>query len=105
MMSSCWQITFRPNGAISDDFELFMEDFFEVTAQNYDDNGNDEYIGYCSGNFDEKQMQDAAQHIDLPPYSIEKLESSNWLKDYVIQFSPFEVADFMIYGYEFSFAI
>lgn len=98
MMSCCWQITFRPNGPASEEFESFIENFFEVTAQNYDDDGKDEYIGYCSGNFDEQKMLNAAQNITLPPYSVEKLESSNWLKDYVIKFAPFEVADFMIYG-------
>ncbi|MBE6444767.1 MAG: methyltransferase domain-containing protein [Alphaproteobacteria bacterium] len=98
MMSSCWQITFKTDGTINPDFEVFLENYFEVYAQNYDDEGNDEYIGYCSGNFDEQSMLLAAKGINLPPYSVEKLESSNWLKDYVIKFDPFEIADFMIYG-------
>ena len=98
MMSSCWQITFSPQEQPQEDFLSFIEDFFEVSAQNYDDSGKDEYIGYCSGNFDEQQMLLAAQNISLPPYKIEKLESENWLKDYVIKFAPFEIADFLIYG-------
>lgn len=100
MMSSCWQITFRPENAASESFANFLEEYFEVTAQNYDDDGNDEYVGYCSGSFDEAAMTTAAAKagISLPPYRVEKLESSNWLKDYVIRFAPFEVADFCIYG-------
>ncbi|MBE6453041.1 MAG: methyltransferase domain-containing protein [Alphaproteobacteria bacterium] len=97
MMSSCWQITFSPKTEPSDDFKQFLEDFFEVTAQNYDDNGNDDYIGYCS-DFDEQLMIKASSNITLPPYKVEKLESTNWLKDYVIRFAPFEVDDFLIYG-------
>ena len=80
-MSSCWQITFSPQEQPQEDFLSFLEDFFEVSAQNYDDSGKDEYIGYCSGNFDEQQMLVAAQNISLPPYKIEKLESENWLQD------------------------
>ena len=100
MMSSCWQITFRPEGAPAEDFKNFLEEYFEVTAQNYDDDGHDEYVGYRSGNFIEAQMlaAAAAAGIDLPPYNVEKLESSNWLKDYVIRFTPFETEDFCIYG-------
>lgn len=100
MMSSCWQITFRPQKQPDENFETFLSEYFEVTAQNYTDNGQDEYVGYCSGDFAEDRMQAAAQAADvtLPPYSVEKLESSNWLKDYVIKFAPFETADFCIYG-------
>lgn len=99
-MSSCWQITFRPQEQPDENFETFLSEYFEVTAQNYADNGQDEYVGYCSGDFAEDKMLAAAQtaNITLPPYSVEKLESSNWLKDYVIKFAPFETADFCIYG-------
>ncbi|MBP5604874.1 MAG: hypothetical protein J6X60_04960, partial [Ruminiclostridium sp.] len=77
-----------------------MDEFFEVNAQNYADSGCDEYIGYRSGSFDEKQMIAAAKAkgISLPFYKVERLSSKNWLKDYVIKFDPFEVADFCIYG-------
>lgn len=100
MMSSCWQVSFFPTSETSSLFEDFLEEFFEVTAQNYADNGQDEYIGYQSGNFNEQEMLMAAKkrNLVLPPYKITHLESSNWLKDYVIQFSPFEICDFMIYG-------
>ena len=100
MTSVCWQITFSPKEAPSETFCNFLDDFFEVNAQNYTDNDYDEYIGYQSGHFDEREMlvQAAKREIILPPYKIEKLTSENWLKDYVIKFDPFEVADFCIYG-------
>ncbi len=100
MMSSCWQITF--NGAPGDipTWEEFLDGFFEVNACNYADDGSDQYVGYLSKTFDETELRNAARQagLELPPFSAERLESSNWLKDYVIKFSPFETADFMIYG-------
>ena len=100
MMSSCWQVTFFPKAPVSSEFENFMENYFEVSAQNYSDDENDEYIGYQSGSFDENAMNQYAHEtgVVLPPYKIEFLESNNWLKDYVIKFDPFETEDFIIYG-------
>ena len=100
MTSVCWQITFSPAEEVSEDFTTFLDDFFEVSAQNYQDNGQDEYVGYTSGVFDEKKMLQAAEerHLSLPPYKAVELKSENWLKDYVIKFAPFEIADFCIYG-------
>ncbi len=100
MMSSCWQVTFFPQTPASAEFENFLENYFEVTAQNYADDGRDEYVGYQSGTFDEDKMRAAASSagISLPEYKIEHLESANWLKDYVIRFEPFETEDFIIYG-------
>lgn len=100
MMSSCWQITFFPQTETPAGFEEFMEEYFEVSAQNYSDNGQDEYVGYQSGRFDEQAMQEAARKsgIILPEYKVEYLKSANWLKDYVIRFAPFETEDFIIYG-------
>ena len=100
MTSVCWQITFSPAEEVSEDFTTFLDDFFEVSAQNYQDNGQDEYVGYTSGVFDEKKMLRLAKerHLSLPPYKAVELKSENWLKDYVIKFAPFEVADFCIYG-------
>ncbi len=100
MMSSCWQISFHLKGQISEEFENFLEEYFEVYAQNFDENDNDEYIGYTAKDFKEEDMQESAKKrgLSLPPYRVEKLESANWLKYYVIRFAPFEVADFCIYG-------
>lgn len=100
MMSSCWQVSFLPRQNGDPLFEEFLEEYFEVTAQNYADDGRDEYVGYLSGNFDEADMLAAAKArgLTLPPYRTTHLESANWLKDYVIEFAPFEICDFMIYG-------
>ena len=77
-----------------------MNEFFEVFSQNYQSDGYDEFIGYSGTPLDEEQMIKVANSygITLPKYKIEKLESENWLKDYVIKFAPFDVADFCIYG-------
>lgn len=100
MMSSCWQITF--DGAPDDipAWEEFLDAFFEVNACNYADDGRGQYVGYLSKPFNETELRAAARQagLTLPPFEVELLESSNWLKDYVIQFPPFEVADFLIYG-------
>lgn len=100
MMSSCWQVNFHPQNMDLTIFEQFLEDYFEVTACNYADDGSDEYVGYQSGNFNEQEMQEAALalNLTLPDYEVSYLESQNWLKDYVIKFAPFEVEDFLIYG-------
>ncbi len=100
MTSTCWQISFFPETEANEAFNNFLDEFFEVTAQNYSDDGKDEYIGYQSGAFNEQAMLAAANNLGLtlPPYQISELKSENWLKDYVIQFPPFEVANFCIYG-------
>lgn len=99
-MSSCWQVSFHPEENLPNGFENFLDEYFEVNACNYQDEGPDEYVGYKSGEFREEDMLSFAQKlgIKLPPYQITFLESSNWLKDYVIKFSPFTTEDFMIYG-------
>ena len=100
MSSVCWQITFSPSANLPAEFDNFLEDFFDVTAQNYSDNGQDEYVGYKDNLFDEKAMLRCAQSygITLPPYQKTLLKSENWLKDFCIKFSPFEIADFCIFG-------
>lgn len=100
MTSTCWQITFYPKDQSNELLEVFLDEFFEVNAQNYADDGQDEYIGYHSGDFDEQSMINlaSAMNLNLPPYKITELKSENWLKDYVIKFDAFEVADFCIYG-------
>ena len=100
MMSSCWQVSFHPEENLPNGFENFLDEYFEVNACNYQDEGLDEYVGYKSGEFREEDMLSFAQKlgIKLPPYQITLLESSNWLKDYVIKFYPCTTEDFMIYG-------
>ncbi|MBR1949139.1 MAG: 50S ribosomal protein L11 methyltransferase [Alphaproteobacteria bacterium] len=100
MTSKCWQITFHPTHPCDEIFDEFLNNFFEVVSQNYNENGIDEYIGYMGKSFDEQQMLENAKLfcVDLPPYEITELKSENWLKDYVIKFDSFEICDFCIYG-------
>ena len=100
MTSKCWQITFYPDKQIDETFDEFLNNFFEVVSQNYNDNGMDEYVGYIGDSFNEKNMLEYAKHsgIDLPSYEVVELKSENWLKDYVIKFPSFEICDFCIYG-------
>ncbi len=100
MTSTCWQVSFYLSQKPSAEFENFMSDFFEVFSQNYQNDGYDEFVGYSGNPLNEEQMIKAANYygITLPKYKIEKLESENWLKDYVIEFPSFEIADFCIYG-------
>ena len=100
MTSRCWQITFKPLKPIDDNFDEFLNNFFEVVSQNYNDDGNDEYVGYLGNNFNEEQMLQTAKlySAELPPYEILELKSENWLKDYIIKFDPFEICNFCIYG-------
>ncbi len=100
MTSTCWQITFQAQEQYDERFSDFMEEFFEVTAQNYTPDNLDQYIGYTSGSFDEEGMKNlaASYGIELPAYDASELKSENWLKDYVIEFPPFEVGKFCIYG-------
>ena len=100
MTSKCWQITFYPTQPTNETFDEFLNNFFEVVSQNYNDNGIDEYVGYMGKNFNEEQMHECAKlyGIKLPPYEAVELKSENWLKDYVIKFDAFEICDFCIYG-------
>ncbi len=100
MTSTCWQISFFPKNEPDKLFLEFLDSYFEVTAQNYSDDGQDEYVGYQSGKFNEEEMIAASlqMSVTLPEYKISKLTSENWLKDYTIKFDSFEIADFCIYG-------
>lgn len=97
---SCWQLTFAPMPEYPETLTSFLEEYFSVVSCNYNDDGTEQYIAYQNKNFDENEFIKAAQNnnIQLPSYQKEFLESQNWLKDYVIEFPPFEVEDFCIYG-------
>lgn len=97
---SCWQVSFTPMDEYPLVLSEFLEEYFNVVSCNYQDDGKEQYIAYQNTSFDEEDFKTAAQtrNIELPPYQISFLESQNWLKDYVIEFAPFEVEDFLIYG-------
>ena len=97
---SCWLIKFTPCETMNEELSYFLDDYFDVVAVNYTDNGLEEYVGYKGSNFDETDLHRSAEAwgISLPPYTKEFLESKNWLKENVIKFAPVEVEDFIIYG-------
>ena len=97
---SCWLIKFKPCETIDDELSFFMDEYFDVVAVNYTDDGLEEYVGYANNNFSAQNLeqQAKARGLKLPPYTTEFLESKNWLKENVIKFAPVEVGDFIIYG-------
>ena len=46
MTSRCWQISFTPQNQTDENFDEFLNNFFEVVSQNYNDDGFDEYYKY-----------------------------------------------------------
>ena len=97
---SCWLIKFAPQENLDEQTASFLDEYFDVVAINYTDDGLEEYVGYKDNSFDENNfIQTAKQwNIQLPTYQKEFLESKNWLKENVIKFAPVNVAEFTIYG-------
>jgi ribosomal protein L11 methyltransferase len=98
--SSCTTVTFEPRDALEPELADFLDGFFDVSALNYTDSGQEEYVGYAPIDFDPKTLTAAAEAggITLPPFSLERLENKNWLTENVIKFDPIETSDFCIYG-------
>lgn len=97
---NCWLIKFTPLETMDNLVSDFLDEYFDVVAVNYTDDGLEEYVGYKDTHFDETDFLQAAKqwNIILPPYQKEFLESRNWLKENVIKFAPVNVAEFTIYG-------
>ncbi len=97
---SCWLIKFKPQESMDELTSEFMDNYFDVVAVNYTDDGLEEYVGYKNTHFDENDLIASAKqwNVTLPPYKKEFLESRNWLKENVIKFAPVNVAEFTIYG-------
>lgn len=97
---SCWLVKFEPQKNVDQMTASFFEEYFDVVAVNYTDDGLEEYVGYKNKHFTEDDLKKAAEcwRVVLPPYHKEFLESKNWLKDNVIKFAPVNVAEFTIYG-------
>ncbi|MBQ8481707.1 MAG: 50S ribosomal protein L11 methyltransferase [Alphaproteobacteria bacterium] len=97
---SCQVVKFQPIAEVSEDLQNFAEDFFEVVSNDYTDDGLEQLVGYLRNSVSEQDMLYAAQNfgIKLPEYTIEKLQSDDWLADNVIKFAPLEVAEFLVYG-------
>ena len=97
---SCRVVTFAPVESLDNFTQEMLEEFFDVVSVDYTDDGFEIYKGYKNASFQEDELTRfiAANNLNLPAYKTELLESANWLKDYVIQFAPVEVEDFLIYG-------
>lgn len=97
---SCWLVNFTPVENLDDTLSQFLEEYFDVVACNYTDDGLEQYTAYKSLSFSEDDFKQSAQNqnIKLLDYTVEFLESQNWLKDNVIEFAPVEIEEFLIYG-------
>ncbi len=97
---SCTLIKFLPQETMPEIEAEFLDETFDVVAINYTDNGLEEYVCYAPLNFDAETFRKsvAAQNLNLPPFTVEILESRNWLTENVIKFAPYEIKDFLIYG-------
>lgn len=97
---SCWLIKFAPCENMDEERSFFFDEYFDVVAVDYTDDGLEQYVGYKGPGFVEHDMREkaAAAGIELPPFQTEFLESKNWLKENVIKFAPFEIGAFMVYG-------
>lgn len=97
---SCWLIKFAPCENMDEERSFFFDEYFDVVAVNYTDDGLEQYVGYKGPGFVEHDLREkaAAAGIELPPFQTEFLENKNWLKENVIKFAPVEVEDFIIYG-------
>lgn len=94
----CKLIKFSPLKQMPELEAEFLEQYFEVIAVNYTDDGLEEYVGYAPADFDLADFKQASAHLQLPVFTIEELASKNWLKENVIKFAPFEIGRFLIYG-------
>lgn len=97
---SCTLIKFSPIETMPETVAEFLDETFDVVAVNYTDDGLEEYVCYAPLSFsptDFKKTTDTSG-LNLPPFTVEILESKNWLTENVIKFAPFEIKDFLIYG-------
>lgn len=97
---SCKLVKFSPVSEMPEIEAEFLDETFDVVAVNYTDSGQEEYVCYAPLSFDSKAFEKLikTRELSLPPYTIETLESKNWLTENVIKFAPFEIGSFMIYG-------
>lgn len=98
LSQSCKLIKFAPLETLPQEEAEFLEEAFDVVVINYTDDGKEEYVGYAPLEFDEAAFKKLIKNRNLPNFSVEILESKNWLKENVIKFPPFEIGDFLIYG-------
>ena len=97
---SCQIVKFKPMHEVPEDLQNFAEEFFEVVANDYTDDGLEQLVGYLRNSVSLEDMQNGARAVgvELPEYTVEKLQSDDWLTENVIRFAPLEVEDFLVYG-------
>lgn len=95
---NCKLIKFSPLEQMPELEAEFLEQYFEVIAVNYTNDGLEEYVGYAPADFDLADFKQASAHLQLPAFTVEELASKNWLKENVIKFAPFEIGRFLVYG-------
>lgn len=97
---TCLLVKFKPSPQYSAELIDFLDQWFETSALNYGDDGQEEYVGYTNTNFNPDILihHAAEMKIQLPEFSTEQLAAKNWLKESVIKFDPIETAGFCIYG-------
>ena len=97
---SCKIIRFEPVLELGELESEFLEEYFDVVAVDYTDDGLEQYVCYAPLNFDSEQFKKTLKekNFTLPKHSEEILESKNWLTENVIKFPPFEIGEFLIYG-------
>lgn len=97
---SCLAVKFSPCAETDPHLQEFADEFFEVVAVDYTDDGQEQLVGYMRQDAKEDAMLAAAckAGVVLPAYEVTLLQSDDWLADNVIEFAPVEVAEFLVYG-------
>lgn len=98
--TGCVLVKFVSADTMEENISNFLDEYFEVSALNYLDDGSEEYVGYAQTDFAPEDLKKRAKEagIDLPMFQTEKLENKNWLTENVIKFDPIETTDFCVYG-------
>lgn len=93
-------VRFEACYAVSPELEEFAEEFFDVVATDYMDDGLEQMVGYMRADAEENEMLAAAHNagVVLPAYQIECVSSADWLTENVIKFAPVDAGEFLVYG-------
>ena len=69
---SCQIVKFTPMTEVSENLQNFAEDFFEVVANDYTDDGLEQLVGYLRNSVSVADMINAAQNagIELNNYTV-----------------------------------
>ena len=97
---TCKIVKFEPVEQIDALLSEFAEEFFDVVANDYTDDGKEQLVGYMRFELSSEDLEREAQQwqIKLPSYQIEVISSADWLTENVIKFAPVNVAEFLVYG-------